>query len=643
LPLEGRPIPEAMKTTLLKFLVLTRPLLTSKVFLSVCISFLLAFVAVNTDLYRVEAFFYDLRMRLKGSEPVHPDVQLLIIGPQPGAESTETEESLEDHVAVLEQILKHKPKAVVYLNKFDPVEVDTKTAATKRFLDLAQQADAQGSKVIFGTDLDLSGEVLPPYPLSLLSHFPAVLHKDGTVFAEDKVMRRALLTAFDTPSVHMRVAFPALSKEQLLEKVKSVRGAYFFDIAAAWHMMIRYPEDTTVQNSHFPKVYFSEALAGRGLDSIEGKIVLVDAVRKDAMNDYAFTPYSRQIYTNPRILVHAAILDTLLKNRGLVVIKPAIDIALTFLLALALAFVAISMSPSRGVAALFLLSGLLFGSSLILFKVGFWLPLVHPLLAMFFTYYLIVPYRAILEYKKRWEVQEKHDLLVQVEEMKGNFLSLMSHDLKTPVARIQGLAEMVIRQGNLTSSQNEELRQIISSTESLDKFISKILNLTKVESNEIKISKRSKDINKILEQCVDKLDFQARAKQVRVEKYLEPLFPIQVDAALLMQVFTNIIDNAIKYSPSGSTVKVTSREVGDFVEVTVEDNGPGMDEGEQEQLFTKFFRGNAIPGDPIKGSGLGLYLSRYFIEMHQGTIIASSQKGLGTKFTIQLPIEGDAV
>ena len=151
----------------------------------------------------------------------------------------------------------------------------------------------------------------------------------------------------------------------------------------------------------------------------------------------------------------------------------------------------------RSVAALVSLAALLFFSSLLLFRFGVWLPIVHPVLAMFFTYYLIVPYRAILEYKKRWEVQEKHDLLVQVEEMKGNFLSLMSHDLKTPVARIQGLAEMVLRQGGLLPAQEDELQQIIASTENLDKFISKILNLTKVESNEIKLNKKSKDVNKI--------------------------------------------------------------------------------------------------------------------------------------------------
>jgi signal transduction histidine kinase len=627
------------RTKLTKILEFAKPLFTSKMFLSFGIASLLAVVSLNTDLYRVEAFFFDLRMRWKGSEQPHPDIMLMYIREKKASENPESEDNLDAHLKALQQLVLKKPRAIVYLNKFDPVDIETKPEVADEFVATAQEAERQGVRVYFGTDVDLSGEVLPPYPLSLLPHFPSILHKDDTIFAEDKVMRRALLTVLKEPSIHMRVAFPEMSRDELMIKAKYVRGSYYFGPAKERFLMIRYPKSTVKSALAFPSMEFSDLLEGKETVPVEGKIILVHSMRAEAINDYVFTPYSRAVYTNPRALVHASILDTLLKNKGIIYIRPAVDAALTFLLALALAFTAITMSPSRGVAALISLSAILFLSSLFLFRLGYWLPLVHPLLAMFFTYYLIVPYRAILEYKKRWEVQEKHDLLVQVEEMKGNFLSLMSHDLKTPVARIQGLAEMVMRQGGLLPAQEDELRQIISSTENLDKFISKILNLTKVESNEIKLNKKSKDINKIIEQCVQKLEFQARTKDIGVELNLDPLFPIHVDASLLIQVFTNIIDNAIKYSPPGSKVVISSREASDFVEVTIEDNGSGLDEHEQQQLFTKFFRGSAIPGDQVKGSGLGLYLAKYFIELHHGTVQATSHKGSGSKFLIQLPIQ----
>lgn len=629
-----------MKQKLNTLIHTLKPIAVSQLFLSFSIALLLTVVALNTSLFRVEAYFYDLRMRWKGNETVHSSIVLLPLAEKGEWHGLEVD-SLEAHTLALENLLKEKPRAIVYLNKFDPSEVETKPSAAEKFVALAREAKSAGTSIYFGSDVDLGGEVLAPYPLSLLPHYPSVLHKDGTMFAEDKVMRRGLLTVAGQPSVHMRVAFPELSQQDLLQKAQEVRGSYFYDLADSWHMLIRYPHNTS--ESAFPLLSFRDALENQGLEAARGKIILIDSMRRDSMNDFAYTPYSRQIYSNPRILVHASLLDTLLKNRGIIPMPVTTDGAITFFLALALAFVAIGMSPSRGVLALVSLSVLLFFASLALFRAGYWMPLVHPLLAMFFTYYLIVPYRAILEYKKRWEVQEKHDLLVQVEEMKGNFLSLMSHDLKTPVARIQGLAEMVLRQGNLIEEQKDELRQIIQSTESLDKFISKILNLTKVESNNLKLNKKSKDVNKIIEKCVEKLSFQAQAKGVKVDVQLEPLFPIPVDSALVIQVFTNVIDNAIKYSPPGSQVTIRSREVGDSVEVTVEDTGPGLDEQEQQQLFTKFFRGKAIPGDITKGSGLGLYLSKYFIELHSGKVEATSQKGQGSKFSIHLPIQGDTL
>lgn len=617
-----------------------KPLASSQLFLSFSIALLLALVSLNTSLFRVEAYFYDLRMRWKGTETVHPNVVLLPLSDK-GEWHGNDLDSIEAHAQALENLIAARPQAIVYLNKFDATEVETKPSAAEKFVEIARRAQTTGTQVFFGSDVDLGGEVLPPYPLSLLPHFPSVLHRDGTMFAEDKVMRRGLLTVMGEPSVHMRVAFPQLKREELLRKAESLRGAYFYEPAESWHLLIRYPEATEIAGSSFPRLFFRETLEKRGLENLEGKIVLIDTLRKDTMSDFAYTPYSRVIYANPRILVHASLLDTLLKNQGLITVPDAVDALITFVLAMALAFVAIGMSPSRGVLALVTLSALLFVASLWLFRLGVWLPLVHPLLAMFFTYYLIVPYRAILEYKKRWEVQEKHDLLVQVEEMKGNFLSLMSHDLKTPVARIQGLAEMLLRSPAIPEERKGEVRQIIDSTESLDKFISKILNLTKVESNDLKLNKRDRDVNKIVEKCVEKLSFQAQAKGVEIDVQLEPLFPISVDSALLIQVFTNVIDNAIKYSPSGSQVKIRSREEGEFVEVTVEDNGPGLDAEEQEQLFTKFYRGKAIPGDQTKGSGLGLYLSKYFIELHRGKVTADSRAGQGSKFSIQLPIRAE--
>ena len=488
--------------------------------------------------------------------------------------------------------------------------------------------------------MDLTGEILPPYPLSLLPHFPATLHKDGVMFAEDKVMRRALLTVPETPSLHLKLAYMDQDVEQLKKTATKVRGAYHYEPSGAWHSIIRFSGSTHFDENTFSTTSFSDLLMDQGSPlAMEGKIILVGRIHREEIADFNYTAYSRDGYTNPKIFSHASILDSLLKDKGIIVVPRMYDAFLTFSLCLLLIYFALRFTPTQGVFCLLATSVLLFAASLLLFKMfGLWINLVHPLFAIFCTYYLVVPYRAILEYKKRWKVQEQHDLLIQVEEMKGNFLSLMSHDLKTPVARIQGLAELVLKQGKLTDDQSSEMNEIIINTDSLNKFITKILELTKIESSNIKINSKSKDINKVIEKCVQKLEFQANRRDIKLNLELEPLFPINIDAALIIQVLTNLIDNAVQYSPEGSTIEICSREIDDYVQVSIKDDGEGMNSNEKKMLFTKFYRGENPAASKVKGSGLGLYLSKYFIELHSGTIAVKSEKGIGSTFTISLPI-----
>jgi signal transduction histidine kinase len=272
---------------------------------------------------------------------------------------------------------------------------------------------------------------------------------------------------------------------------------------------------------------------------------------------------------------------------------------------------------------------------------GLWIRESQPLVGIFVSYYLAVPYRLIREYKKRWDYQRKNELLTQVEELKTNFLSLVTHDLKTPVARIQGLAEVLLRGSSdrIHHQEKEMIRHMIWSTEELNRFISTILELNKVESNHLKLRFESKDINQLIEKSLEDLKAQARARQIKIISNLEPLFPIKIDASLISKVINNLIDNALKYSPPLSQILIESKEEGNWIIISIVDHGIGMSPEEQQSLFTRFYRAKNDTTVSIPGTGLGLYLTKYFIEAHHGRVEVESEKNKGSTFKIYLPIQ----
>ncbi|MGE3760399.1 MAG: sensor histidine kinase, partial [Pseudobdellovibrionaceae bacterium] len=262
-----------------------------------------------------------------------------------------------------------------------------------------------------------------------------------------------------------------------------------------------------------------------------------------------------------------------------------------------------------------------------------------PYLAIFLCYYFLIPYRLIIENRKTWELTEKNRLLVQVEELKNNFISMMSHDLKTPLARIQGMSDIVQREGpDLNTKQKEALLNIRASSEDLLNFISSILNFSRIESQGVELHLQSRDINNLIKEVVKKLEFAAKIKNIELILELEPLFSIQVDGDLVKQVISNLIENAIKYSTEGSKVLITTEEKEGFVVLQVADQGLGISSEDLPNIFMKFFRSKAAKASPIKGSGIGLYLAHYFVSLHKGRIFVESTLGQGSTFTVELPI-----
>ena len=135
---------------------------------------------------------------------------------------------------------------------------------------------------------------------------------------------------------------------------------------------------------------------------------------------------------------------------------------------------------------------------------------------------------------------------------------------------------------------------------------------------------------------IKELNFSAGQKQVQVKKSLAPLYPIQVDLNLITRVISNLVENSIKYSGPGSVVEVLTWDDEKWVYIEIKDNGVGIPAEELSNIFEKFYRIKNDANHSIKGTGLGLYLVKYFVELHGGSISVESNAGIETKFLVKL-------
>jgi signal transduction histidine kinase len=191
----------------------------------------------------------------------------------------------------------------------------------------------------------------------------------------------------------------------------------------------------------------------------------------------------------------------------------------------------------------------------------------------------------------------------------------------------------------LSAHQREAIDTIKHSSDDLLKFINAILNYGRIESEGVQLHLQSKDINNVLQEVIRKHEFLAKVKRIQIVSELEPMFPVPMDADLMKQVLSNLVENAIKYSPEDTKILVSSEEKEDRIVIQVADQGPGIPQDELQNIFMKFFRSKNAKSSPIKGSGLGLYLAKYFTELHKGNITVESNYGNGSTFTVELPME----
>ena len=215
-------------------------------------------------------------------------------------------------------------------------------------------------------------------------------------------------------------------------------------------------------------------------------------------------------------------------------------------------------------------------------------------------------------------------------------MSNVSHELRTPLASVLGFSSLMLDRDLPQEETKRYLEVIRSEARRLASLLNDLLDLQRVEQEALDLRNEEVDLNELLATQVTLYSAQSDAHELRFQPAGEAL-TIRGDRDRLAQVVGNLLSNAIKYSPDGGVVEVTSTLIGEEAWIWVRDEGLGIPGGHQEQIFTKFFRGDVGRELGIAGTGLGLVLARQIIEAHSGQIGFDSEAGRGSTFWLQLP------
>ena len=227
----------------------------------------------------------------------------------------------------------------------------------------------------------------------------------------------------------------------------------------------------------------------------------------------------------------------------------------------------------------------------------------------------------------------------ELDSMKSEFVATVSHDLRSPLTLMRGYATMLEMVGELNDQQQGYVRKIISGVENMSRLVNNLLDLGRIEIG-VGLQVENVSARDIVERVVGALQLQANQKGIALTSTLDPGLPeaLQADQALLHQSVYNLVENAIKYTPSGGRVNLRVRSTGSNVTFEIRDNGIGIAPSDLPHLFEKFYRGKQREARTQHGTGLGLAIVRSIAERHGGKVWVDSEIGKGSAFFLQVPL-----
>lgn len=228
---------------------------------------------------------------------------------------------------------------------------------------------------------------------------------------------------------------------------------------------------------------------------------------------------------------------------------------------------------------------------------------------------------------------------IEVDKMKSEFISIASHELRTPATAVKTYLGMLLEgyAGKLTPSQSEFLKMAFESNERQLNVLNDLLYVTKTESDTVNLKKAKIDLAHIIKTVVDSFETVIASRNQNIALTISKEAEIEVDPSFIRMVAENLISNASKYTPKGGKIIVSITDRPRSVELVIADNGVGIGPQQMNKLFKKFSRLDNSLSSEVSGTGLGLYLVKQIVELHNGTIKVKSTPGKGSTFTVNLP------
>jgi two-component system, OmpR family, phosphate regulon sensor histidine kinase PhoR len=229
--------------------------------------------------------------------------------------------------------------------------------------------------------------------------------------------------------------------------------------------------------------------------------------------------------------------------------------------------------------------------------------------------------------------------LKKLERFRSEFLGNVTHELRTPIFAIQGLIETLLHGALDDPKVNKDfLEKALRNTDRLNVLLADLIDISRIESGEMKLSFRYFDLRSFLAATVNELSSAAEQKKIALQLEGQAKDEVEVygDRDRLRQVMINLVDNAIKYSESGSTIVISTLEKEDHVEVSVADSGIGIPEEHLPRIFERFYRVDKDRSREVGGTGLGLAIVKHILEAHHSSITVKSEVGKGSNFTFNV-------